>query len=1150
MVSYLRYLDAFAKRAITVCCGPTPGRDGIPVAAMGQISEWLKKLGMSEYAEKFSENDIDMAVLPDLTDQHLKDLGVSLGHRLRMLRAIREFGDTPVAGMAPSASLTTETAGRDEAERRQLTIMFCDLVGSTALSGRLDPEDLRGVISAYHSCCSDLVEHHGGFVAKYMGDGVLAYFGYPQAHEHDAERAVRAGLRLVEAIPKLVTNAGSPLQARVGIATGLVVVGDLIGRGAAQEQAVVGETPNLAARLQALAEPGTVVIASATQGLIGRLFEYRDLGAVALKGFADEVLAWQVLGTGAAESRFEALRATTTPLIGRDEEIDLLLRRWEQAKCSEGQVVLISGEPGIGKSRITQIIAERLSAEPHTRLRYFCSPHYQESALYPIVAQLERTAGFRREDTAEQRLEKLEAVLAQGTNDLQRIVPPLADLLSLPTGDRYLPVNLTPQKRKEKTLQALGALIESIAVHHPVLIVLEDVHWSDPTTRELLDLLIDQTPSLRVLLVVTFRPEFNPPWVGRSHVTFHTLNRLPPKQQTEMIVKVTGGKALPKEIINQIVDRTDGVPLFIEELTKTVIESGFVVDMGDHFSATGSVAPLAIPTSLQASLLARLDRLAPTREIAQIGAALGRTFSHELLAAVAQMPQKQLDDALAQLVKAQLIFQRGTPPFSEYTFKHALVQDAAYSTLLRSRRQQLHGRIAAILESKFPDTVAATPEILAQHYTVAANAAQAVPFWLKAGQAALNRSTLAEAIGHLTKGIGLVQGIPDETVRTELELALQATLAVGLAGAKGFAVPEVEQAYARARFLCDQIGKNQQIFPVLYGQFLFHWVRANLETARRGAEEMLSIAIELGDRALQLIAHFSLGGVLWHIGDNRSSLNHLAEAIARYDEKIDPSLISEYGQDFGVWTLSYLEHAHLSLGYPERGSRAIADAVALARRLNHPLSLCNALNFSSLSNINRRDPALVLKSTEETLAIATEQGFPQYIALASFNRGWAIAQLGAVDEGIELVRQGIAMWHMIGASVSLPGILGSLAESQLLGGRTRAALETTDEALTWAERSNERVWDCPLHSCRGRIFWAMGEAGRAQEEFQVALSAARRQENRHQELLAATGLARLWGDQGKRSEARDLLEPAYNFFTEGFDTPFMRDARTLLDQLA
>jgi predicted ATPase len=726
----------------------------------------------------------------------------------------------------------------------------------------------------------------------------------------------------------------------------------------------------------------------------------------------------------------------------------------------------------------------------------------------------------------------------------------LADLLSLPTGDRYSPLKLTPQKRKEKTLQALLAQIKEIAVRSPVLIAMEDVHWSDPTTRELVDLLIDQVPSARVLLVITFRPEFIPPWVGLPHVTTLTLTRLSPRQQAEMIAKVTGGKALPKEITDQIVDRTDGVPLFIEELTKTVIESGVISDMGDHFSATGSIMYLAIPTSLHASLLARLDRLAPTREIAQMGAALGRSFSHELILAVARMQREQVDDALAQLVNAQLIFQRGTPPYAEYTFKDALVQDAAYSTLLRGTRQQLHARIASILESKFPETVAATPEILAGHYTSAGNAAQAVPYWLQAGQAALNRSTLAEAVGHLTKGLGLVQSIPDGASRVELELGLQATLAVVLAGAKGFGVPEVEQAYVRARALCDQVGKTRQFFPVLYGLFLFHWVRGHLETARSGAEEMLSVAMETGDRPLQLIANFSLGGVLWHIGDNRASLDHIAKAHARYDERIDASLASEYGQDFGVWTLSYLHHAQLSLGFPERGLRAITDALTLARKLDHPLSLCNALNFSALSGINRRDPQRVLKFTEETLAIATEQGFPQYIALATMNRGWALAQLGATNEGIELGQQGIAMWHMLGAAVALPGILAAHAESQLLGGQIRAALETTDEGLVSIEKNSERAWTSTLYYCRGEIFTAMGDPDGAQQQFHFAISTAREQDNRFQELRAIARLARLWADRGKRSEAHDLLAPAYSFFTEGFDMPILRDAKVLLDQLA
>jgi class 3 adenylate cyclase len=565
---------------------------------MSSVAEWLATLGLSEYADRFAENDVDISVLHLLTDQDLRELGVSLGHRRKMLAAIAELEGAARVASQPAAS--PESKRQDGAERRQLSVMFCDLVGSTNLSTRLDPEDLRAVIGAYHRCCTELIEQKGGFVAKYMGDGVLAYFGYPHAHEHDAERAVQAGLALVEAAPKLDTAAGVPLQVRIGIATGLVVVGDLIGKGAAQEQAVVGETPNLAARLQALAEPGAVVISSTTRRLIGGLFEYRDLGTVALKGFGENVPAWQVLGAGAAESRFEALRAAGTPLVGRVEEIELLMRRWEQAKAGDGCVVLLSGEPGVGKSRIAETIVERLAGEPHTRLRYFCSPHHQDSPLYPSIAQLKRAAGFRRDDTDEQRLAKLEAVLARATDDLGEAVPLLAHLLGIPTGDRYPPLNLTPQKRKEKTIDAQLAQVKGLAVRQPVLMLFEDVHWSDPTTRESLEMLIDRIPGLRVLLIITFQPEFTSPWVGRSHVTLLSLSRLPPRQCAEMIAHLTGGKPLPKEIADQIVDRTDGVPLFVEELTKTIVESRLVTEAGSGYQATGLVAPMAIPTTFAA----------------------------------------------------------------------------------------------------------------------------------------------------------------------------------------------------------------------------------------------------------------------------------------------------------------------------------------------------------------------------------------------------------------------------------------------------------------------------------------------------------------------------------------------------------------------
>jgi class 3 adenylate cyclase len=755
---------------------PVAGNEG---AQPMDIGDWLRSLGLEKYQAAFRENEIDEAVLRSLTHETLKELGVTaVGHRLKLLDAIAALRTDGVTKPA-STDEATEIAApsvipADRGERRQVTVMFSDLVGSTALSARMDPEDLRDVISAYQKCVAQTVQRFGGYVAKYMGDGVLVYFGYPQAHEDDAERAVRGGLAVIEAVAGI--SSAEPLQARIGIGTGVVVVGDLVGSGDAQERGVVGETPNLAARLQAAATPATIVIDTTTHRLLGGLFEYRDLGGIEAKGFANQAQAYEVVRPSMVESRFEALRTATTPLVGRDEELDLLLRRWEQGKRGDGCVVLISGEPGIGKSRIAQTIVERLGGEPHTRLRYFCSPHHQESALYPSIAQLERAAGFRREDTAEERLEKLEAVLAQGTNDLSQVVPLLADLLSVPTGERYPPLDLSPQKRKEKTLQAQVAQLEGLAARQPVLMVWEDVHWSDPTTRESLDLIIDRVPHLRVLMILTFRPEFTPPWTGRPHVTLLTLNRLPPRQGAEMIAYVTGGKALPKEILDQIVDRTDGVPLFIEELTKTIVESGIVTEAGDHYAVAVPMASLTIPTSLHASLLARLDSLAPTREIAQIGAALGRSFSYELISAVAGMPLQKLADALEQLAKAELIFRRGTPPDAEYTFKHALVQDAAYSTLLRNRRQQLHAQIASKLEEQFPEIVATRPALIAQHCAEAGLDAKAVDYWLKAGQQAVARSSLAEAEAQLRKGLKQVSRLPDGSARLERELDLHVAL--------------------------------------------------------------------------------------------------------------------------------------------------------------------------------------------------------------------------------------------------------------------------------------------------------------------------------------------------------------------------------------
>jgi class 3 adenylate cyclase/tetratricopeptide (TPR) repeat protein len=1018
-------------------------------------------------------------------------------------------------------------------------VLLCDLVGSTALSVKLDPEDLRGIIAGYHRCCTELVERNGGFVARYMGDGVLAYFGYPRAHEHDAERAVRAGLALVEGVQKLETAAGGPLQVRVGIATGLVVVGDLIGTGTA-----VGETPNLAARLQALAEPGAVVIDSLTWRMTGGLFEYRDLGTVSLKGFAEAVPAWQVLGAGAAEGRFEALRTSTTPLIGRDEEIELLLRRWDQAKRGEGCVVLLSGEPGIGKSRIAQTIVERLNNEPHTRLRYFCSPHHQDSALYPAITQLERAAGFRRDDSDEQRLDKLEALLSQGTTDLSEVVPLFADWLLIPTGDRYPALELNPEKRKEKTHQVGLAQVEGLAARHPLLMVFEDLHWSDPTTREGLDLLVDRIPALRVLVIMTFRPDFAPPWAGRSHVTLLTLNRLPLRQRVEMITHVTRGKILPKEIADQIIDRTDGIPLFIEELTKAVIESGVLTETDDGYRVEGPIAPLSIPTTLHASLLARLDRLAPTREVAQTAAALGRTFSHELICAVATMSKPQLDDALAQLVVAELIFRRGSPPDAEYTFKHALVQDAAYSTLLRSRRLTLHTRIVTILEGHFPETVATQPALLARHCAKAGLAGKAVAYWRKAGQQAMARSATMEAEENYRQGLAMLNTLPESSERDTRELELRNALVRVLQQTKGYSAPQTVETGARVRVLAEKVGDVSHLVRQATRTWGALLTTGDYAGAAAIADHILDLARRQGQDTEHLaLAHYVQVQRRFYSGD----LIGAEEQFARLSE-----LIQTFGlrQATGITpiTIGVTGLGAWILGRADSARERIARAMAFAKDSNQPYDLAMALLFEGYLHRFQREPLQVEAVGAQLLSLSEEYGFAYACDLARGLIGWARAQLGRTAEGVSLIRQALAGFEKSGARVGNTDVLTRLAEAQVLDGATNEALDTIDLALK--ENAEELVFRPNALRYRGKLWLKVGQSELAEADFLDAITVAQRMSAKAWELRATMSMARLWRDQGKRQQAHDLLAPVYGSFTEGFDTPVVQDARALLDQLA
>jgi class 3 adenylate cyclase len=754
------------------------------------IVVWLRSLGLEQYEAAFRENAIDFSVLPEVTDQDLEKLGVLLGHRRKLLRAIANLETS--AKTAPDASTipaSVDTSPRDTAERRQVTVMFSDLVGSTALSARMDPEDLREVISAYQKCVAQAVGRFGGFIAKYMGDGVLVYFGYPQAHEDDAERAVRAGLELVAAVGALKTHA--PLQTRVGIATGLVVVGDLIGSGASQEQAIVGETPNLAARLQSIAEPNSVVVADGTRKLVGNLFELEDLGAKNLKGVEGPVRAWAALRPSSMESRFEALHASgVTELVGREEELELLLRRWSKAKTGEGQVVLLSGEAGIGKSRLTAALLARLAGEPHTRLRYFCSPQRTDSAFFPIISQMERAAGFAQDDTVQAKLDKLDALMAQSHTPRQDIAL-FADMLSLPNDRRYPTLDLTPQQRRQKTLEALRGPVETFARKRPVLMILEDAHWADPTSLEIFSGAVDRTAARRALLIITFRPEFVPPWIGQPHVTSLTLNRLTRREVEAMIDRVIGNRQLAANVRQEIIERTDGVPLFVEEMTKAVLEAESP-SAAERTAAAVPATAMAVPATLHASLMARLDRLGgPAKEVSQIGAAIGREFSHALLAAVIRKPEVELQSALDRLVSAGLLFRQGVPPNASYLFKHALVQDAAYGTLLREPRRALHARVAQTLESGFTDIAENQPEILARHCTEAGLIEKAAGLWGRAGQRSLARSALVEAVEQLTRALDEVRMIlPGSPALRRQQIEFQVGLASALMHTKGMAAPE------------------------------------------------------------------------------------------------------------------------------------------------------------------------------------------------------------------------------------------------------------------------------------------------------------------------------------------------------------------------
>jgi class 3 adenylate cyclase/predicted ATPase len=1124
------------------------------MAAMERIADWLAKLDLGQYAQRFTENAIDVSVLHYLTDEDLKELGLPLGHRRKILAAINQSAESIEALNA--AATRVETRAQEAPERRHVTVLFSDLVGSTALSARLDPEDLREVISAYQKCASETVRRFDGFIAKFMGDGILVYFGYPEAHEDDPERAVRAALELIAAVGNLQMHA--PLQTRIGIATGLVVVGDLIGSGAAQEQAIVGKTPNLAARLQAVAEPNTVVIADGTRKLLGNLFELEDLGFPDLKGISGTERSWAVVRPSSAESRFDALHAGgLTDLVGRQEELDLLMRRWSKVIAGEGQVVLLSGEAGIGKSRLTAALMERLATEPHTRHRYFCSPQHTDSALYPIINHIQRAARFTQNDDAQAKLDKLDAVLMQSFTPLQDRAL-FAELLSLPNDGRYPTIDLTPQQRRQRTFEALTAQSFALAEQSPMLLIFEDVHWIDPTSLEVLGRGIDRMRAACILVIITYRPEFEPPWVGRPYVTTLTLNRLGERDIAALIDGLVGNNPLPASIRQDIIERTDGVPLFVEEMTKAVLEAGTEGQVRLTTAAIPSPSR-AVPASLHASLMARLDRLGEAKELAQIGAAIGREFTHALLAAVARKPEEEVAWALDRIAAAGLLFRQGVPPDASYLFKHALVQDAAYGTLLREPRRALHARIAEILESKFADVADNQPELLARHCTEAGLIEKAAGLWGKAGQRSLERSALVEAVEQINRALSLVATLPVTPALRREQIKLQVSLIGTLIHVKGYAAPETKGAVERARLLIEQaeaLGEPSDdpllLFSMLYSIWVANSVAFNGDASHALAAQFLALAEKQRATIPLMIGHRLMGFTMTCTGNVEQGRAHFDRAIALYDPAEHRSLGLRFGQDALVSALSWRILALWLLGYPEAGLADAERALTNAREIGHAATSMFALNNAARLHIYCGTYSTANLLLDEIVAMADEKAALYWVATGTLSRGWHFALTGKAADAVRAITAGLAGARSTGATWSDAFHLSYLARAHAELGHLDEARRCVGEAMTVIQTSKETWCEAEVDRLAGEIalLSPQPDAAKAKASFERALAIARQQQAKSWELRAAMSLARLLRDQGKPQQARELLAPVYGWFTEGFDTFDLKEAKALLDALA
>jgi class 3 adenylate cyclase/tetratricopeptide (TPR) repeat protein len=1137
-------------------------RLGVQVAR--NIGEWLDELGLRKYAEVFAQNDVGVDVLPHLTEQHLKEIGVSLGDRVRLLKAIERMnGDQPsptrteAARPSDAISQAERRAPRGESERRQLTVMFCDLVGSTGLSARLDPEDMQDLIRAYRETCSRVVTEYNGYIAKFMGDGVLAYFGYPQALGNDAERAVRAGLSIVDSMAdfKSAISADTRLDlaVRIGIDTGLVVVGDIIGTGSAEEANVVGETPNVAARLQAVAQPNEVVVGPLTRTLIGDALIFESLGEQPLKGIAEPVHVWRVRRLPALDGAPDdpGSPAVSRPFVGRQEELGLLLRSWEASKARHGQVVSIQGEAGIGKSRLIDALRAQLPQGDYTWVAIRCSPYHSNTSLYPVIEHMKRAFGWRQEDSPDAKLEKMEAALQAQSLPLQTAVPLYANLISfaLPEG-RYPPLDLSASEIRDQTLDALAGWLMEESERKPVLQVWEDLHWADPTTIELLGIFIDQSPTVSMMNVLTSRPDFRPPWPARSHITPITLNRLEQPEVEAIIAHHAGGRSVPREVVRHIVDKADGVPLYVEELTKTILSSEYLREEADRYSLVRALSDVSIPATLQDTLMARLDRLPRVREIAQLGAVLGREFAYEMLRALVEVEEPHLRDGLGQLVDAELLYQRGRVPRAKYIFKHALIQDAAYASLLKRTRQQYHSQVAALLEERFPETVEAHPELVAHHHAEAAHPRRAVHYWLQAGERARAQSANIEAIAYFTKGIELLQLLPDDGERARQELALQVPLGHANIVARGHGAPDAQLAYARALELCERIGDAPELAATLFGLWRFYVVARNLDEANGVALRLDRIAREKHRTELCVVSGYARGYTALCKGDLTEARNNLEGGILRYRPEQRADAIYRMAQDPGVACRGYLGMTKWLLGYPEQAQTDIAESIELAERLNDAFSLAYALCFPGaiVTEECSGDTGSILT---RGLQIANERHFALWAAFAEVHqRSRTLAATKSVT-ALDALATSVAAVPQMGVLINSPYFATHLARGYHEFGRSGDGLRVLDEVTPSMDARGEYWWRAEVLRLRGELLLgASVDNGDAAEAcFRQAIRVAQMQEAKSLELRAAMSLAALWAERAKSKDARRLLGDCLSWFSEGERTRDHGRARKLLDTL-